>query len=287
MNRKWLLVSIITVLLVRTVYSQTFAVAVDYTPVLNTYDFFLVFGGNDGNTVKLDDRGMIAELEFIALPGTVFNINEIIEFNDRRLKYFRVTTDDYVYKGNFYVDSRMVKTFFSKPKDRVKIIPEKSEIIAALKNLNGYPYMWGGNYAYGLLNMMKLYPPNEEISEKTKILWILKGVDCSGLLYQATNGCTPRNTSSLTTYGVPVEIADKSLDEIIPLLKPLDLIVWNGHVVIVLDEEKSIESSPPDGVHMCNLKERLKEIMTERYPVNEIGQRMWKNEEFVVRRWIE
>jgi cell wall-associated NlpC family hydrolase len=159
--------------------------------------------------------------------------------------------------------------------------------ISNLKKLNGYPYMWGGNYAYGLFEMLKLYPPEGEIDEKTKFLWILKGVDCSGLLYQATNGCTPRNTSSLTLYGIHVDVADKTINDILPLLKPLDLIVWNGHVVIVLDGDKTIESSPPDGVHIRDISERLTEIMYERYPVNEIGQRMWKKKEFVIRRWIE
>jgi hypothetical protein len=88
-------------------------------------------------------------------------------------------------------------------------------------------------------------------------------------------------------YGIQVDVADKTINDILPLLKPLDLIVWNGHVVIVLDGDNTIESSPPDGVHMRDIRERLTEIMYERYPVNEIGQRMWKNKEFVVRRWIE
>jgi|WetSurSiteA1Bulk_404760.scaffolds.fasta_scaffold26742_1 hypothetical protein len=287
MKRTGIWILLIFVLIIRTAISQTFAAAIDYTPVLNTYDFFLVFGGVNGNTVKLDDRGLIAEIEFIAFPGTVFNILEVFEFEDRGLKYYRVTSDEYDYKGNFYIDSRMVKTLFVKPTERVKIMPDKQEIISALKKLLGYPYMWGGNYAYGLFDMLKLYPPKVEIDEKTKFLWILKGVDCSGLLYQATNGCTPRNTSSLTTYGIAVDIADKTTDEILPLLKPLDLIVWSGHVVIVNDDDNTIESSPPDGVRMRYIKERLSEIISERYPVNELGQRMWKKKEFVIRRWIE
>jgi hypothetical protein len=281
------LILLIFVVFARVSISQTYAIATDFTPVLNTYDFFLVFGGNDGLSVKLDDKGLIAEMEFIAFPGTVFKINEVVEFEDRGLKYYRVTTDEYVYKGNFYIDSRMVKTSVDKPKDRGKIMPDKSEIISLLKKLNGYPYMWGGNYANGINPMLNLYPPKGEIDEKTKSQWLLKGVDCSGLLYQATNGCTPRNTSSLTTYGIPVDIADKTIEDILPLLKPLDLIVWSGHVVIVIDEETTIESRPLKGVQLGNIKERLTEIISERHPVNELGQRMWKKKEFVVRRWIE
>jgi hypothetical protein len=281
------LILLIFVIFARVSIPQTYAIATDFTPVLNTYDFFLVFGGNDGLSVKLDDKGLIAEMEFVAFPGTVFKINEVVEFEDRGLKYYRVTTDEYVYKGNFYIDSRMVKTSVDKPIDRGKIMPDKTEIISSLKKLDGYPYMWGGNYAKGINAMLNLYPPKGEIDEKTKSQWILKGVDCSGLLYQATNGCTPRNTSSLTTYGIPVDIADKTIEDILPLLKPLDLIVWSGHVVIVLNEETTIESRPLKGVHLGNIKERLTEIISERHPVNELGQRMWKKKEFVVRRWIE
>ena len=112
--------------------------------------------------------------------------------------------------------------------------------------------MWGGNYADGISKMLEYYPPKENVSENIKDLWKLRGLDCSGLLYQATDGCTLRNTSSLTTIGNVVEIKDKSASEITNLVLPLDLIVWNGHVVIVLDKETTIESTPAYGVHTTN-----------------------------------
>jgi len=281
-----LLIIIILLLLCSRTYSQTYALATDYTPVLNTYDFFLVFGGNDGSSVKLDNRGLIGEMEFIAFPGTVFNILEIVEFQDRGLKYYKVKTDDYQYNGNFYVDSRFVQTYNDKPNGRIIEKPKQTEVIKFMKSLIGYPYMWGGNYADGLFNMLYMYEPRTEIDTRTKNLWILKGVDCSGLLYQSTAGYTPRNTSSLLNYGEPVNVEDKPLEEIIPLLKPLDLIVIKGHVVIVLDENTTIESSPDKGVHTTELKSRLSRIMESHKPVNEFGKRTWKNKEFVVRRWI-
>lgn len=281
-----LFILILLLLLCSKAYTQTYALAVDYTPVLNTYDFFLIFGGSDGSTIKLDSRGLIGEMEFIAFPGTVFSILEIVEFDDRNLKYYKVTTDEYQYKGDFYVDSRMVKTYFEKPNGRVIDKPNQSDVLKFLKSLIGYPYMWGGNYADGISKMLTYYKPKTEINEETKNLWTLKGVDCSGLLYQSTAGYTPRNTSSLLTYGEPVNIEDKPLEEIIPLLKPLDLIVIKGHVVIVLDENTAIESSPNKGVHTTDLKTRLSKIMEEYKPVNEFGIRMWKNKEFVIRRWI-
>jgi cell wall-associated NlpC family hydrolase len=155
-----------------------------------------------------------------------------------------------------------------------------------MKSLIGYPYMWGGNYADGIYSMLNYYQPKNEIDARTKNLWILKGVDCSGLLYQSTAGYTPRNTSSLLNYGDPVNIEDKPFDEILQLLKPLDLIVIKGHVLIVIDENTTIESTPEKGVHTSELKTRLQKIMEEHKPVNEFGKRMWKNKEFVVRRWL-
>lgn len=39
-----------------------------------------------------------------------------------------------------------------------------------------------------------------------------------------------------------MQIEGKTLEQIIKTLKPLDLIAWAGHVVIVLDQEHTIES---------------------------------------------
>lgn len=284
--RKFLLATLIFLLSVGA-YAQEFCTANDFTPVLNTYDFFLVFGGIDGNSVKLDDRELIGEMEFIAFPETVFEIHEIADFTDRGLKYFRVTTDEYKYKGNFWVDSRMVTTHSEKPQARKIEKPDKEKVLKYMKSLIGYPYMWGGNHAEGISEMLSFYKPKGEINESTKNLWILKGVDCSGLLYQTTEGYTPRNTSSLLNYGEAVDIEDKTLEDILKLLKPLDLIVVKGHVVIVIDENLANESSPPVGVHTSDLKTRLEKLMSNHKPVNEFGKREWKNKEFVVRRWIE
>lgn len=281
-----LLIIIFLIFLCTKVYSQNYALANDYTPVLNTYDFFLVFGGNDGASVKLDNRGLIGEMEFIAFPGTVFKILEVVVFDDRNLKYYKVKTDEYQYTGNFYIDSRFVNTYDEMPNGRIVEKPKQTDVIKFMKSLIGYPYMWGSNYADGIYTMLDMYKPKSEIDTRTKNLWILKGVDCSGLLYQSTAGYTPRNTSSLLNYGEAVNIEDKTLEEILPLLKPLDLIVIKGHVVIVLDEKTTIESSPDKGVHTSELKTRLERIMEEHKPVNEFGKRMWKNKEFVVRRWI-
>jgi hypothetical protein len=101
-------------------------------------------------------------------------------------------------------------------------------------------------------------------------------------LYQATNGCTPRNTSSLASFGNPVNIEGKNADEILALLKPLDLIVLKGHVVIVYDSNYTIESSPIIGVHKTEIKSRIEKLMTHLQPANDFSK---SNKIFVVRRW--
>src|SRR6187399_3468087 len=57
---------------------KKFAVSILNTPVLNTSDYASVFGGPSGTAVKLDSKGLIREMEFIAFPNTVFEILEVI-----------------------------------------------------------------------------------------------------------------------------------------------------------------------------------------------------------------
>ena len=116
---------------------------------------------------------------------------------------------------------------------------------------------------------------------------MLAGVDCSGLLYEATNGFTPRNTSALLHFGKNVSIAGKSRQAITALLQPLDLLVWPGHVIIVIDGGNAIESrlvcqEPDKGVRIRPLADAMSEIMKKRRPADEVQN---DREEFVVRRW--
>lgn len=260
-----------------------YAIAVLNTPVLNTSDFESVFGGADGTTVKLDNKGLIREMEFIAFPNTLFEILEIIPKGDHSI--FRIKTTDYPYtSADLFIDSRFVKTTDSLPDDRKHTLPDKAGILNKLNSLDGYSYMWGGNCGDGIEQLLEFYQPASELDNSTKSLWCLKGVDCSGLIYQATNGSTPRNTSSLINYGTGLDIAGSSASEIAAMLQPLDLIVWSGHVIIVYDENTVIESTGDAGVHKSDLLSRMKNIMKEKTPVNDWGSTSGKR--FVVRRWI-
>lgn len=122
--------------------------------------------------------------------------------------------------------------------------------------------------------MLKHYPSVQVLDPVLTQKWQLRGVDCSGLLYWATNGATPRNTSALVNFGTGVTIADRSLDQMVAELKPLDLIVWRGHTLIVLPGGRVIESTwKPEnngGVYISSLRSRLLEIMDKRSPLNNI-----------------
>lgn len=259
-----------------------YCVSVLPTPVLNTHDFESVFGGRSGTQVKLDGKGLIREMELVALPGTVFIIDAYINKGDYNI--LEVRTNDYPYESSkLYIDSRFVKFHEERPNERDRTLPSKDEIVNALSAMEGYPYMWGGNFADGIPQLIEFYRPQGKIDNYTQSLWKLEGVDCSGLIYQASNGNLPRNTSSMTTFGEGISISGKNANQIAAMVQPLDLIVWAGHVVIVLDENTVIESSPGSGVKKSNLVSRLRSVLNERKAVNDWSSTSGKR--FVIRRW--
>jgi hypothetical protein len=260
-----------------------YAVASEPTPVLNTPDFESVFGGADGMTVKTDDQGLIREMEFIALPGTVFVLLGELDYG--KYKIFKVECKEYQYNTDLYIDSRFVELKMQRPKDRFISLPSKEEIYKSLDNAVGYRYCWGGNYNAGINKLIELYKPYGNIPDAVKDEWTLKGCDCSGLMYEATGGFTPRNTSKLVDYGEVIEVEGLTAQEITAKLKALDMLVWNGHVIYVYDEKTSIQSSlSKGGVVKMDLLETVSDLMTRRKPVNDYNSS--KGERFVVRRWF-
>lgn len=270
-----------------------YAVAILPTPVLNTPDFDGVFGGPDGQTLKRDGSGLIRAVEFVALPGTPFRIEELIRSS--RKTVYRVTTDDYPYpsRTGYFIDSRFVSTMASRPPTRSRHLPPRDTVIANLLAAQGSRYVWGGNLRGGVPEMLSFFPPRRphDLSPRDRELWQLRGVDCSGLLYEATGGFTPRNTSALVDFGKAVPIAGLTAEELARRLEPLDLIVWAGHVVIVLDRHRVIESrvdstGKRDGVRVTPLLEALSGIMGGKTPVDDYKSAAAKGiRGFVVRRW--
>jgi cell wall-associated NlpC family hydrolase len=193
--------------------------------------------------------------------------------------------------AKLYLDSRFVELRGEKPAARARKLPPATEIVSALKASIGSPYVWGGNLAGGVAELIELFYGGG-VPAAAKRQLTLAGLDCSGLLYQATGGWTPRNTSQLVSYGRGVRIVGKTAEAIANLVEPLDLITWNGHVIIVLDRETVIESrlecgkQGHGGVMTTGLRQRLAEIMRTRRPVDIWPTAGKQRDVFVVRRWI-
>jgi hypothetical protein len=271
------------------------AVAAEYgvartaAPVLNEPNFKAVFGGAGGQNLKTDRCGQLRELEYIALPGTVFTILGKLKVGTADI--FQVETDDYPTPANvrLYVDGRFLALEHAAPVPRRPLLPPREEVLSALRGGVGSPYVWGGNVQGGVPELAELFYRGIR-GDDTKRL-TLAGLDCSGLLYQATGGWTPRNSSRLISFGQGVAVSGKQAPEIVALLQPLDLIVWDGHVIIVLDRQSAIESrlqcgKPGNGgVVITPLPQRIAEIMRTRRPVNSWPEGKKGRDIFVVRRW--
>ncbi|MDD2850907.1 MAG: NlpC/P60 family protein [Desulfuromonadaceae bacterium] len=260
-----------------------FGVAVTATPVLNTYEFRAVFGGKGGQKITTDSCGQVRELEYIALPGSVFTI--LKKIHSGTIDIYQVTTDEYTAppKAQLFVDGRSLRLKHRRPAERKRLLPGRAEILSALTASSGREYVWGGNVPDGVPELSGWY----NLRERSP----LAGLDCSGLLYFATGGYTPRNTSQLISYGQGVAIAGMKGTDIITKLQPLDLIVWRGHVIIVLDRQTVIESrlrcgEPGNGgVVMTSLAQRISEIMRIRRPADFWPASGTHNDIFIVRRW--
>jgi len=221
------------------------------------------------STPEADSCGQVRELEFIALSGTPFTVvrrmQQIVEVSTPEYR-----TPDAVH---LFVHQRFLEFQATEPPPRTVPLPQKSAVISTLRSAVGLPYAWGGNLRQGVEGKYK-------------------GLDCSGLLYEATNGFTRRNTADLVSFGAAVPVAGLSADQILSSLRPLDLLVWKGHVIIVLDRETAIESALQcgepghGGVKTTDLKKRLPDLMKRRNPADRWPEGTADRAVFVVRRWI-
>lgn len=270
-----------------------YAVARIPTPVFNTPAIPKLLSMRDGR-LPTDRCGQLRELEFIALPGTVFAVTATIP--NGKGSILRVTTRDYPdsEKTSCYLDNRFVELADTRPAERARTVPDRATILTRLRSAVGTRYVWGGNVRTGISEMTDYYPVENGGNSSGQSISPLKlaGLDCSGLLYETTEGFTPRNTGELIRFGDSVRIAGDRIDVIVRKLQPLDLIVWPGHVLIVLENGDVIESrlfcdGRKDGVVISRLRDRLADIMASRKPVNAAGDTSDKRDKwFVVRRWL-
>lgn len=261
-----------------------FATANSFTPVFNTADLRSVFGGEDGKTLPLQNS-LLKELETIAFPGSVFSVVK------KRPGSFlaEVQTEEYPSEIPLFVDERFLTFHEEKPSARQKNLPSLDTILETMTLFVGTPYLWGGN-SLGIPEILKWYPPKvdlDSLSDVHKHTWCLQGLDCSGLLYYATCGFTPRNTSSLIHLGKSVPTQGKQAKEW--KLLPGDLIVWKGHVIVALDLENVIESLGGKGVIVTPLLQRIDQIENElkKEPLDdwEANPSLPENKRYIIRRW--
>ena len=117
--KKILICLLVFVISASILYAQDkqYCIAALPAPVLNTPDFSSVFGGIDGKSVKVDKTGLIRKMEFVAFPGTVFEIDAARDHG--KYKILQVRTNDYPYdKTKLYIDSRFVRFVDKRPLDR-------------------------------------------------------------------------------------------------------------------------------------------------------------------------
>jgi hypothetical protein len=245
------------------------------TPILNIPEFHKAFGGRDGVQIPKNSQGHPLHFEFVALPGIRFIVEEILPRHHHCI--YRVSSTAYP-SAKLYVDGRFVR-----PGNGIKkTIPSARVIINRMEALVGKPYIHGGNWSQGIPELLHLYPPRGALDEKTKLLWTLQGVDSAGLLYEATDGSTPRKISRLLHFGTG--LAAEQPDELLDLVRPLDFIAWPHHIAFVVEAQQIIESTPTMGVVKRDLKQFLKELCHRRKGVTHWDTGLDPTKFFVVRR---
>lgn len=249
-------------------------------PVLNTSDLLFAFGGQTGREIPLNPKGHPYCYEFVALEGTPLKVEDRISFSS--FTVYRVSCSFYP-APQLYIDSRFVK-----PAETIQMpnLPDAKTLLNRMNQLIGTSYVWGGNWSPGIPELNTYFPPKGSLDEKMKTYWTLKGVDCSGLLYEASLGATPRNTHQLIHYGNSLKLKDLSAQKIVSRLEPLDMIIYPGHVLFALDSFFTIESKFPYGVILRSLPERLEELFQERTLVNEWFPGLDPDKHFMIRRFF-
>lgn len=244
--------------------------------------------------IKFDSKNLVRELAVVLPPDSVVTLLRKIKKGN--FVYYEIRTREFDWKNDkhhsYYIDSRFITISKKKPSETLPILPEKKDILSNLKNALGSTYIrWWSRYQW-IPEMEVLFPSSTKLSLNHKTYKSFKWVDCSWLLYQATNYYTPRNTTGLLSFWEFLPISGKSINQIIKLIKPLDLIIWQWHVIIVYDDQHVIESKREDEfsgwVVITPTKGRLQKIFQTRSPVNSWNDSKlasWKK--FVIKRWYQ
>jgi len=203
--------------------------------------------------LRRKEDGRMMAIETVAFPGTLFTVK------NKHGHIWEVDCTEYPSADPIYVDSRLLVPVMN-PKEREKQMPDAAYLLKMLESMVGVRYFWGGNWPKGI-NLLNLYTEPEKIEKADMDDALCRGVDCSGLLYYVTMGCTPRNTSQLVNYGTLIPTDNLDAEAISKLVKPLDLMVWRGHIMIVLPKDRLIESRLGKGVVISEFVPHMEETM--------------------------
>ncbi|MBU1221399.1 hypothetical protein KKF34_15325 [Myxococcota bacterium] len=228
------------------------------------------------------EKRIFEGVDYIALKGDILKFSVVK--SSGKYFFFKVSSNRYPCKS-CWIDSRAV-SLTSQIETEPKI-PGKNDILSRLRKTANQRYCWGCNLSQGIPQISKFYKLKTD-----SWMWRFEGLDCSGLLYEATDSYTPRNSIDMIKYGEKVPVQGKSPKTIAGMLKPLDLIVWPGHVIIVLDNSQTIDAVNFDGkkhvgrVLIRDLEKNLRRLSTYRTPVNDFySSPIASPRKYAVRRW--
>jgi hypothetical protein len=270
-----------------------YSMAERFTPIFWSLDYPDHFGRKDRKITK-DEWDQIPSTETILLPWSIIKWIAIV--HDGVIK---ILTNEYKSNYPLYTDICFLGNISTEELPERNIsLPPTDVILSKLRSQVDKPYIWWGNSPDPIVEMLQYNEnPNKDDYDKITLNWF----DCSGLLYWATDGYTPRNTSELMNFWECVEIEWKNTDEILTSLKPLDIIVWQDywHCMIVLDNDEVIESTVSwqpgeiytknNGVRIRKIWETLEQLIYgthPRIPKNTYIKKSSPDNTFYIRRWL-
>ena len=211
----------------------------------------------------LDKRGHPRAFEITLLPGMVGEIiDEPLDGDTFLIRFPFYPSPVYVLKNHVSFTKGLYEANFL----------NLDEQLNRLKSCLGRAYLWGGNHL-GKTQFFKKHFNLEKKTIREERAIELDGIDCSGLLFYATNFKTPRNTKDLQTYGESVKD--------IAYIRPLDLILTKGHVMIVLDNSRVIQSKQNRGVFVSSLRVELFKLFRKKI----FKEKVMDESEFSIRRY--
>jgi hypothetical protein len=126
-------------------------------PVLNTPDFKAVFSGA---SLPLNEKGHPHHFEFVALPGMRFFVEGAASTHILQIQWPEYGAI------KLYIDKRLTKQVFGKGSEKKTPLSAQT-LLQKMERRIGVSYVWGGNWADGVREMVALYPPS---SKRAKLL---------------------------------------------------------------------------------------------------------------------